>query len=201
MLRLYDFTGSGNGYKARLLLGLLNISYELVEKDIMAGETRTPEFLAMNPDGRIPLLALESGDYLAQSDAILYYLAEGTPYWPADPSGRLDRARVLQWMFFEQYNHEPTVAVARFIVHFLPADHPRQADLPVLREKGHAALQVMEDHLAAHEWMAAGRPTIADLALFAYTHVAGDGGIMLDDYVAINAWMDRIRSLPGFVAM
>ncbi len=198
MLRLYDFTGSGNGYKARLMLSLLDIPYELIEKDIMTGETRKPEFLAMNPNGRIPLLELESGDHLAESDSILYYLAEGTPYWPED---RLDRARVLQWMFFEQYNHEPTVAVARFIVHFLPPDHPRRADLPTLREKAHATLQVMEDHLAGHDWMAAGCPTIADLALYAYTHVAGDGGIALDDYSAINAWMARIRNLPGFVAM
>ncbi len=104
-------------------------------------------------------------------------------------------------MFFEQYNHEPTIAVARFIMHFLPSDHPRRADLPALREKGHAALQVMEDHLVAHEWLAAGRPTIADLALFAYTHVAGDGGVALDDYAAINGWIGRIQNLPGFVPM
>lgn len=198
MLRLYDFNGSGNGYKVRLMLSLLDTPYELHERDILAGETRTPEFLAMNPNGRIPLLELDTSGYLAESDAILYYLAEGTSYWPED---RLDRARVLQWMFFEQYNHEPSVAVARFIVHFLPSDHPRHNDLPALREKGHAALQVMEDHLAEYDWMAAGRPTIADLALFAYTHVAGDGGIALDDYAAINAWMTRIRDLPGFVAM
>jgi len=198
MYRLYDFPGSGNGYKVRLLLGLLDIPYEYIEKDIMSGETRTPEFLALNPDGRIPLLALESGDYLPESDAILYYLAEATPYWPDD---RLDRARVLQWMFFEQYSHEPTVAVARFIVHFLPADHPRHADLPALREKGHAALQIMENHLAENGWMVAGRPTIADIALYAYTHVAAEGGISLDDYTAINGWMARMKELPGFVAM
>lgn len=198
MYRLYDFPGSGNGYKVRLLLGLLDIPYEYIEKDIMTGETRTPEFLAMNPDGRIPLLALESGDYLPESDAILYYLAEGTPYWPDD---RLDRARVLQWMFFEQYSHEPSVAVARFIVHFLPEDHPRHADLPALREKGHAALQVMENHLGQHDWMAAGRATVADIALFAYTHVAEEGGISLAEYTAIRGWMARLKELPGFVVM
>lgn len=198
MLRLYDYGDSGNGYKVRLLLGLLGTPYEYIEKDIMAGETRTPEFLAMNPNGRIPLLGLETGDYLPESDAILYYLAEGTPYWPED---RLERARVLQWMFFEQYNHEPAVAVARFIVRHLPPDHERQSDLPSLREKGHAALQVMEDHLASHDWLAAYRPTIADLALYAYTHVADQGGVALDGYAGINAWMKRIRELPGFVAM
>jgi len=197
-MRLYDYADSGNGYKARLLLSLLNIPYDYIETDIMSGETRTPEFLAMNPIGRIPLLALESGEHLAESDAILYYLAEGTLYWPDD---RLDRARVLQWMFFEQYCHEPSVAVARFIVRHLPADHPRRGELPALHEKGHSALQTMEDHLATRDWMAAGQPTIADLALYAYTHVAGDGGIALDDYAAINAWMTRIRDLPGYVAM
>jgi len=198
MYQLYDFPGSGNGYKVRLLLGLLAIPYEYIEKDIMTGETRTPAFLAMNPDGRIPLLALESGDFLPESDAILYYLAEGTPYWPET---RLDRARVLQWMFFEQYTHEPAVAVARFIVHFLPDDHPRHADLPALREKGHAALQIMENHLAGRDWMAAERPAIADIALYAYTHVAHEGGISLENYTAINGWMARLEALPGYVAM
>ncbi len=198
MLRLYDYADSGNGYKVRLLLSVLDKPYEYIEKDIMAGETRTPEFLAMNPNGRIPLLETETGDYLAESDAILYYLAEGTPYWP---EGRLDRALVLQWMFFEQYNHEPSVAVARFIVRHLPPDHERQADLPALREKGHSALQVMEDHLTQHDWLAAERPTIADLALFAYTHVADQGGISLESYSGIGGWIERIRGLPGFVAM
>lgn len=198
MLHLYDYADSGNGYKVRLLLGFLNQPFEYHEVDIMAGETRTEQFLVKNPNGRIPLLGLETGEYLPESDAILYYLAEGTPFWPDD---RLDRARVLQWMFFEQYSHEPTIAVARFIVRHLAPDHTRQGDLPALREKGHAALQVMEDHLSANDWMAAGRATIADIALFAYTHVAGDGGISLDRYPAINRWMVRICALPGYVPM
>jgi len=164
----------------------------------MTGEARTPEFLVMNPNGHIPLLELEPGDHLAESDTILYYLAEGTTYWS---EGRLDRTRVLQWMFFGQYNHEPNVAVARFIVHFLSPDHPRQADFPTLQEKTHPALQVMEDHLVGHDWTAAGCHTIADLVLYAYAHVAGDGGIALGDYKAINVWMVRILNLPGFTPM
>jgi len=198
MLRLYDFTGSGNGHKVRLMLSLLDTPYELIEKDILTGETRTAEFLAMNPNGRIPLLGLETGEHLPESNAILYYLAEGTTYWPDD---RLERTRVLQWMFFEQYNHEPSIAVARFIAHILPPDHPRQTDLPELREKSHAALQVMEDHLSDNDWMAAGRPTIADIALYPYTHAAEEGGVSLASYPAINRWIDRICTLPGYVAM
>lgn len=198
MLRLYDFTGSGNGHKVRLLLSLLDVPYELVEKNIMAGETRTPEFLAMNANGRIPLLALENGEYLPESDAILYYLAEETSYWPDD---RLERARVLQWMFFEQYNHEPSVAVARFIMHFLTPDDARYADLPGLREKGHAALKVMEDRLSENDWLVGSGPTIADIALYPYTHAAGEGGVELDSYPGINAWIARICALPGYVAM
>src|SRR5262249_4409721 len=115
MLRLYDFLGSGNGYKVRFLLSQLGLPFEYVEKDILKGETRTPEFLAINPNGRIPVLRLEDGTHLSESNAILFYLAEGTPFLPAD---RLERARVLQWMFFEQYEHEPNVAVARFLLHF-----------------------------------------------------------------------------------
>lgn len=198
MLRLYDFTGSGNGHKVRLLLSLLGIPYELVEKNILKGETRTPEFLAMNANGRIPLLALEDGEHLPESDAILYYLAQGTPYWPDD---RLEQARVLQWMFFEQYNHEPSVAVARFIVHFLEPDSDRYADLPGLREKGHAALQVMEDHLSENDWLVGDGPTIADIALYPYTHAAPEGGVELDGYPGINAWIERVCALPGYVAM
>ena len=152
MLTLYDFLSSGNGYKCRLLLHQLGIAYRRVELDILTGETRTPEFLAKNPNGRVPTLELEDGTLLAESNAILCYLADGTPFWPAD---RLLRAQVLQWLFFEQYSHEPFIAVARFIHHFLPEDSPRRAELPRLEKGGHAALGVMEQRLADHPFLVA----------------------------------------------
>jgi glutathione S-transferase len=199
MLTLYDFMGSGNGYKVRLLLAQLGIPYRLVERDILKGETRTPEFLQKNPNGRIPTLALENGTHLTESDAILWYLAEGTPFAPAD---RLARAHTLQWMFFEQYSHEPYIAVARFWKHFLPKLSPLQElDLPERMAKGYAALGVMEQHLARHPFFVGGRYGLADIALYAYTHVAGEGGFNLDPYPQISAWMARVANQPGHVTM
>src|SRR6476646_3804728 len=152
---LYDFMGSGNGYKVRLLPAQLGIRYTLVERDILKGETRTPEFLAKNPNGRIPTLELEDGTFLAESDAILWYLAEGTKFAPAD---RMERARTLQWMFFEQYSHEPYIAVARFWRHYLSRLSPLQElDMPERLVKGYAALGVMEQHLARHPFFVANR--------------------------------------------
>ena len=198
MLRLYDFLSSGNGYKCRLLLHQLEMAYERIELDIMRGETRTPEFLAKNPNGRVPALELEDGTVLAESDAILFYLAEGTPYLPED---RLGRALVLQWMFFEQYSHEPFIAVARFIHHFLPADSPRRAELPRLMQGGRAALGVMERQLAAHPFLVADRYTIADIALYGYTHVAHEGEFDLQPYPAVRAWLDRVADQPGHITI
>ena len=193
MLTLYDYLSSGNGYKCRLLLNQLGIPYHRVELDIMKGETRTPEFLAKNPNGRIPALALEDGTIIAESNAILFYLAEGTPYLPAD---RLGRAQVLQWLFFEQYSHEPFVAVARFINHLLPPDTPRRAELPRLEQGGYAALGVMESRLADHPFLVADCYTIADIALYAYTHVADEGGFDLGDYPCVRAWLARVAGQP-----
>jgi glutathione S-transferase len=195
MLRLYDYLESGNGYKVRLLLHQLAIPFERVELDIVRGATRTPEFLARNPNGRIPTLALEDGTYLAESNAILYYLADGTPFLPAD---RLERARVLQWMFFEQYSHEPNIATVRFWLHTELTDE-RRALLPAKRKLGHDALGVMDGHLRARRFFVAERYTIADIALYAYTHVAPDGGFELGPYPAIQAWLDRVRAQPGHV--
>lgn len=198
MLTLYDFPGSGNGYKVRLLLARLGRPYRLVAKDILKGETRTPEFLALNPIGRIPLLVLEDGTPLAESGAILFWLAEGTPFWP---EARLGRARCLQWMFFEQYEHEPSIAVARFIRHFLPEDSPRRAELPALERRGHAALGVMERHLEDHDWLIGHRCTIADLALYGYTHCADEGGFDLTSYPGVRAWLARVAAEPSHVPM
>jgi glutathione S-transferase len=176
----------------------LRIPYRWVEVNSTKGETRTAQFLARNPNGKVPTLGLEDGTFLPESNAILNYLAEGTPLLPAE---RLQRARVLQWMFFEQYSHEPYVAVARYIVHYLPPDSPRRAELPRLHERGYQALGVMEQHLAREPFFAAGRYTIADIALYAYTHCAAEGGFELGRVPAVQRWLDRVRGQPGHVPL
>ena len=199
MLTLYDFAGSGNGYKVRLLLAQLGLRHKLIERDILKGETRTPEFLARNPNGRIPTLRLEDGTHLAESAAILWYLAEGTPFAPRD---RLIRAQTLQWMFFEQYSHEPYIAVVRFWRHFLTELTPLQElDLPERLKKGYAALDVMEQHLAAHPFFVDGRYGLADIALYGYTHVAHEGEFDLSSYPHIRAWLVRVAQQPGHIPM
>jgi glutathione S-transferase len=198
MYDVYGMSVSGNCHKVRLLLEHLHVPYRWHEVDAVHGETRTPEFLAMNPNGRVPLLGIDARTFLPESGAILWYLAEGTPFVPED---RLQRAQVLQWMFFEQYSHEPYVAVARFIDCFLPPDHARRAELPRLRERGHQALAVMERHLSQRTFFVAERYTIADIALFAYTHVADSGGIGLEPYPAVRRWLDTVQRQPGYVAM
>jgi len=195
VLRLYDYLASGNAYKVRLLLHQLGIPFERLEMDIVRGETRTPEFLAKNPNGRIPTLELEDGTHLAESNAILFYLAEGTPFLPAD---RLERALALQWMCFEQYSHEPNIATVRFWLH-TGLDDERRAMLPLKRRLGHDALAVMDGHLRARSFFVGERYSIADIALFAYTHVAGEGGFDLAPYAAVRAWLDRVRAQPGHV--
>ena len=198
MITLYDYLDSGNGYKVRLLLTQLRIPFHYVEVDIMRGETRTPEFLAMNPDGRIPTVQLDDGRFLAQSDAILWYFAEGTPFLPAD---RYARAQVLQWMFFEQYSHEPYVATPRFIVRHLPADDPRRAELPQRLARGRAALAVMEQHLQSRSFFVDERYSIADIALYAYTHVAEEGGLELAPYPKLRAWLARVAARQPHVGL
>jgi glutathione S-transferase len=195
-MRLYDFLSSGNGYKVRLLLAQLGIPFERVEMDILAGATRTAEFLAKNPNGRIPLLELEDGTRLAESDAILFYLADGTPFLPA---ARLERAQCLQWMFFEQYSHEPYIAVARAWLHLFGMDEERKRQLPQKQKLGHDALGVMERHLSENDFFVAGRYTIADIALYAYTHVADEGGFDLAGYPRVRAWLERVRSQPKHI--
>jgi len=195
MVRLYDFLPSGNGYKVRLLLRQLSIPYELIEMDITRGETRTPEFLAKNPNGRIPLIELEDGCFLAESGAILFYFAEGTRFLPTD---RWERAEVLQWMFFEQYSHEPYIAVARAWLHLFGLDEERKRQLPQKQKLGYDALAVMERRLAWHEYFVGNDPSIADIALYAYTHVADEGGFDLARFPAVLRWLERIRSLPGY---
>ncbi|MBN9516752.1 MAG: glutathione S-transferase family protein [Alphaproteobacteria bacterium] len=199
MLTLYDYMDSGNGYKVRLTLAALDLPYKLIECDILKGETRTPEFLARNPNGRIPTLQLEDGSFLAESGAIIWYLADGTPLAPKD---RKARAETLQWMFFEQYSHEPYVAVARFWKHYLPKLSPLQEmDLPNRMKGGYAALDIMEKHLATHRFFVDDRYGLADIALYAYTHVAHEGEFDLSKYANINAWMARVAGQPKHVTI
>jgi glutathione S-transferase len=197
MLRLYDYLESGNGYKVRLLLHQLEIPCERIELDITRGETRTPGFLRMNRNGRIPLLALEDGSCLPESNAIQFYLAEASRLLPDD---RLARAQVLRWMFFEQYSHEPYIAVVRFWMHTGIADG-RAEEVEARRVRGYEALDVMEDHLAERPFFVAGRYTIADIALYAYTHVAHEGGFDLAPYPAVNAWLARVREQPRHISI
>ena len=195
MLRLYDFFESGNGYKVRLLLHQLGIAYERIELDILEGETRTPEYLRINPNGRIPVLVLEDGSVLAESNAILFFLAEGTEFLPTE---RLSRARVLQWMFFEQYSHEPYIAVLRFWA-FSGTAGQHTAEIPEKRRRGEAALAVMDEHLERREFVVDARYSIADIALYAYTHLAEEGGFDLDRTPAVRRWIDRVAAQPGHI--
>jgi glutathione S-transferase len=198
MLRLYDYYDSGNGYKARLALAQLAIPHRLIEVDIDKGETRTAEFLALNPNGRIPLLALENGAYLAESNAILCYLAEGTTLMP---NAALDRAQVLQWLFFEQYSHEPNIATARYWLRHGLLTAAREPAFAQKRLAGYAALAVMEGHLATRDFFVGGVYSIADIALYAYTHVADQGGFDLARFPAVTAWLGRVRAQPGYIPL
>lgn len=198
MITVYGFSPSGNCHKVKLLLEQLGHEYAWVETDSSHGETRTPEYLAKNPNGKVPMLELDDGRVLVESNAILCWLADGTSCLPADP---WQKAQALSWLFFEQYSHEPYIAVARFICGWTPADSPRRADLPKLRERGHAALAVMEQHLAANPWFSGDEYGIADVALYAYTCVAPHGGIALDEYPSLRDWLTRVEATPGFVAL
>jgi glutathione S-transferase len=198
MFTVYGMSDSGNCYKVKLALEQLALPYRWVEVDTARGETRSLKFLAMNANGKVPTLALEDGTFLPESNAILFYLAEGSRLLPQE---RLQRARVLQWMFFEQYSHEPYVAVARSILRYQPPDSPRRAELPRLHERGNQALAVMEQHLRREQFFVGGRYSIADIALYAYSHCAADGGFDLQGFPAVSAWLERVRSQPRHVPM
>jgi glutathione S-transferase len=198
MTTIHGMSSSGNCYKVQLLLEQLGRDYRWIEVDSANGETRKPEFLALNPNGKVPLLVRDDGSVLAESNAILCWLGDGTPLVPPDA---WQRAQMLQWLFFEQYSHEPYIAVARFISLWLPAGHERRAELPRLRERGAMALAVMEKHLQGREFFVDGGYSLADIALFAYTHVASDGGFDLEVYPAVSAWIERVKATPRFVPM
>ena len=199
MYTLYSMQDSGNCYKPRLLMNLLDIPFTNVEVSALDGSTRTAEYIAKNPNGKVPLLELEDGRFIAESNAMLVYLAEGTDYLPAD---RYLRAKMFEWMFFEQYSHEPAIAVRRSM-----SVYPERIALATpekmesLLEAGIKALVVMETQLAKSDFMVGDNPTIADIALYAYTHCAHQGGFPMEKYPAINRWLERISALPGYVGM
>jgi len=197
-MKLYDDSRSGNGYKVRLLLAHLDLPYQHVPIDILKGETRTKEFLAKNLNGRIPVLELADGTRLPESNAILYFLSQGTKYWP---DGALQQAQVLQWMFFEQYSHEPNIATARFWLKIKGMERT-PFNLELLRQKqaaGNQALSVMDTHLQSRAFFVGERYSVADIALYAYTHEADEGGFELSAYPAVVSWLHRVREQPGHV--
>jgi glutathione S-transferase len=200
-LVLHEYAASGNCYKIRLTAALLGRALERREYDIMKGETRTSNFLAhVNANGRIPVLQV--GDrFIPESNAACYYLAEGSALVPED---RFDRADMLRWMFFEQYNHEPNIATLRFWYGWVGEENwteMQRLQLPGKRAAGEAALKLMDDHLASRDFLVGGRLSLADIALYAYTHVAEDGGYVLADYPAVQAWLARIAVTPGYVPL
>ena len=188
---------SGNSYKVRLALALLNTPYDVVEIDILRGESRTPDFLAKNPSGHVPLLEVEEGRYLAESNAILWYVANGTSL---SPESRIERAEALQWMFFEQHSVEPNLGAAHFWLTLVKGGRELQTHaLENWMENGYQALSVMEKHLATHQFFAAHRYTIADIAIYAYTHTANESGFDLTGFPSIRAWIKRVVEQPGHV--
>jgi glutathione S-transferase len=197
---LHQMQMSGNCYKVRLAARQLGVDLTLKNYGLHDGATRKPDFLAKNPNGRVPLLEFEDGRALPESGAILWYLGEGTQLLPAE---RWAHAEVLQWMFFEQYSHEPYIAVARFWLAYAPPPALQQKRhlVPEWHAKGNAALGVMQTHLTHHDWFAAGRYSIADIALYGYTHCAAEGGFDLGAYPAVGAWLQRVASQPGHVPL
>src|SRR5258705_1914222 len=199
MYKLYSMQRSGNSYKVRLALALLNAPYHAIEIDILRGESRTPDFLAKNPSGQVPLLEVADGRFLAESNAILWYVAGGTSL---APESRIERAEALQWMFFEQHALEPNIGAAYFWLSLVRGGRDLQTHaLEDWMERGYAALQVMENHLKTHEYFAAGQLTVADIALYGYTHVADRCDYDLATFPAIRVWLRRGRSSPSRISL
>jgi len=196
VLKLYDNAVSGNAYKVRLMLAHLDLPYERIELSVTDRSNREEVLGGKNPALRIPTLQLEDGRWLGESNAIIHYLAEGTPYLPGD---RFERAVTLQWMFFEQYDHEPNVAVARFLLGWTDDPAAHAETIAAKQQLGRKAITAMERRLAEHEFLAADRYTIADMALYAYTHMADEAGIDLADFPSVQAWIERVAAQPGHV--
>jgi glutathione S-transferase len=198
MIKVYGDINSGNCYKIKLLMSLLDIGHEWNHVDLLGQETRSAAFIAMNPNAKMPVIEIAQGVHLWESNAILNYLAEGTAFLPAE---RLARARVLQWQFFEQYSHEPYIAVARFIARYLGMPESRKQDFLSRQEGGHKALRVMESQLEKTPYLAGEQYTIADISLYAYTHVAHEGGFDISAYPAISRWLAKVQAHPKHVTM
>jgi glutathione S-transferase len=198
MYTLYGTAISGNCWKPAFMLRQRHLPFRWVEVDILRGGSRTPAYLAMNPNGRVPLLQLPDGRHLAESNAMLLHLGEGSSWLPLDAYAR---AKVYEWLFFEQYNHEPAIATVRFWVAYLNKAEEWPDKIAETMAKGYAALGVMERQLQQTPFLVGESPTLADVALYAYTHVAHEGGYKLDDYPAVQAWLARFSVLPGFAAM
>ena len=197
-MKIYGDSQSGNCYKLKLLCSLLSIQHQWIPVDILKGETQTLDFLKLNPAGKIPLLVTADGECLSESNAILFYLAQDSQYFPDD---KIQQARVLQWQFFEQYSHEPYIAVARFIARYLGMPEDRKAEYESKQAGGNQALAIMEEKLQTGPFLLGELCTIADISLYAYTHVADEGGFDLASYPSIQRWLKRIQSLPGYVGM
>jgi len=198
MHTLYGSSISGNCWKPAFMLRQRGLPFRWIEIDVQAKQSRTPQFLALNPNGRVPLLQLPDGRLLAESNAMLLHLGEGTAWLPTDSYAR---AKVYEWLFFEQYSHEPYVATVRFWVAYLGKGEEWKTKIAEAMPKGYAALAVMERQLAQTPFLVGLEPTLADIALYAYTHVAHEGGFRLDDYPALRAWLQRFAALPGFAPM
>lgn len=197
-MKIYGDTQSGNCYKIKLLLTLLQHPHEWEHIDILNGDTHTSKFLQLNPNGKIPVLELNNGHVVSESNAILFYLAKGTPFLPDDT---LIQAKILQWQFFEQYSHEPYIAVARFIAKYLGLPEEKRELYQSKQEGGHKALQVMEQQLRETPFIVGNNPTIADISLYGYTHVAEEGGFDLSGYPSTIDWLNKIQSLPHYIGM
>lgn len=197
MMRLYQYQPSGNCYKIRLLLNQLHLPYEKVEVDILQGDSRTPAFLQINSNGRTPVLEVD-GEYLPESNAALFYLAQGSRFLPED---RMAQAQVLRWMFFEQYSHEPYIATIRFWVAFQKSAEKNAAEIARRMPQGYAALAVMDEHLSRQDYFVQNTYSIADIALYAYTHVAEEGGFDLNRFPHVQAWIERIQRQPDYISI
>ena len=198
VVKIYGDIQSGNCYKVKLLCSLLSIEHEWVPVNILAGESLTEAFLAKNPTGKIPLLELADGRCLSESNAILNYLARGSELMPTDA---FEIAKVQQWQFFEQYNHEPFIAVARFIAKFLGLPDDRRAEYESKQKGGHRALAIMDARLQTSPYLVGDHLTTADISLYGYTHVAAEGGFDLSLYPAIGVWIEKISRHPKYTAM
>ena len=197
-MKIFGDSRSGNCYKIKLLAALLEIQHEWIHVDTLEGGTQAPEFLNKNPNGKIPVVELADGRCLSESNAIINFLASGSALVSSDP---YEYAKVQQWQFFEQYSHEPFIAVARFIAKYLGLPDDRRAEYESKQEGGHKALRIMEEQLQQTPYLTGGQLSTADISLYAYTHVAGEGGFDLQNYPAVRQWLNLIQSEPKYVAM